>query len=155
MRENTLHQIMYLRIASNTQKIQSSDWPKCLCELWRYVQGGHAVWKSGKTGKMAKTNSLQGKIREFQNLKKKIRELSGNFTIVKKRNVSTGSFSSWNLSNCFISSNCKQYAFYCSLNNWVNIWCIWHSIPCSTKLYGLWNMFCRNYVLMMVIKTEL
>jgi len=56
-------------------------------------QGGHAIWKSGKTGKMAKTNSLQGKIREFQNLKK-IRELSGNFTIVKKRNVSTGSFSS-------------------------------------------------------------
>jgi len=34
------------------------------------VQGGHAVWKSGKTGKMAKTNSLLGKIREFQNLKK-------------------------------------------------------------------------------------
>jgi len=43
------------------------------------MQGGHAVWKSGKTGKMAKTNFLQGKIREFQNLKK-ISELSGNFT---------------------------------------------------------------------------
>ena len=42
------------------------------------IQGGHAVWKSGKTGKMAKTNSLQGNIREFQNLKE-IRELSGNF----------------------------------------------------------------------------
>jgi len=61
-------------------------------------QGGHAVWKSGKTGKMAKTNSLQGKIREFQNLKK-----SGNYQgilqKVKKRNVSTGSLSSSNLSN--------------------------------------------------------
>jgi len=32
------------------------------------MQGGHAVWKSGKTGKMAKTNFLQGKIREFQKL---------------------------------------------------------------------------------------
>jgi len=49
-----------------------------------YNQGGHAVWKSGKTGKMAKTNSLQGKIRGFQNLKK-IRELSGNFTKSKEK----------------------------------------------------------------------
>jgi len=42
---------------------------------------------------MVKTNSLQGKIREFQNLKK-----SGNYQgilqKVKKRNMSTGSFSS-------------------------------------------------------------
>jgi len=37
---------------------------------WHKDQGCHTVWKSGKTGKMAKTNSLLGKIREFQNLNK-------------------------------------------------------------------------------------
>ena len=41
-------------------------------------QGGHALWKTGKTGKMVKKNSLQGKIREFEILLK-IREKSGNF----------------------------------------------------------------------------
>ena len=41
-------------------------------------QGGHALWKTGKTGKMINKNSLQGKIREFENFKK-IREKSGNF----------------------------------------------------------------------------
>ena len=42
------------------------------------IQGGHALWKTGKTGKMVKKNSLQGKIREFEILLK-IREKSGNF----------------------------------------------------------------------------
>ena len=42
-------------------------------------QGGHGLWKTGKTGKRVKKNSLQGKIREFENLQN-IRELSGNFT---------------------------------------------------------------------------
>ena len=69
---------------------------------------------------MAKTNSLQGKIREFQNLKK-IRELSGNFTKVKKRNVSTGyvvaSLHEIYQIVLFLQTDCKQYAFYCSLNN--------------------------------------
>ena len=41
-------------------------------------QGGHALWKTGKTLKMMKKNSLQGKIREFEILLK-IREKSGNF----------------------------------------------------------------------------
>ena len=41
-------------------------------------QGGHTLWKTGKTGKMINKNSLQGKIREFENFKK-IREKSGNF----------------------------------------------------------------------------
>ena len=40
-------------------------------------QGGHALWKTGKTGKMVEKNSLQGKIREFEILLK-IREKSGN-----------------------------------------------------------------------------
>ena len=40
-------------------------------------QGGHALWKTGITGKMVKKNSLQGKIREFEILLK-IREKSGN-----------------------------------------------------------------------------
>ena len=30
------------------------------------TQGGHELWKTGKTGKMVKKNSLQGKIREFR-----------------------------------------------------------------------------------------
>ena len=42
------------------------------------LQGGHALWKTGKTGKMINKNSLQGKIREFENFMK-IREKSGNF----------------------------------------------------------------------------
>ena len=41
-------------------------------------QGGHTLWKTGKTGKMVKKKSLQGKIREFEILLK-IREKSGNF----------------------------------------------------------------------------
>ena len=41
-------------------------------------QGGHALWKTGKTGKMVKKYSLQGKIREFEILLKN-REKSGNF----------------------------------------------------------------------------
>jgi len=46
----------------------------------------------GKQGKWPKQIPCREKS-EFQNFKK-IRELSGNFTIVKKRNESTGSFSS-------------------------------------------------------------
>ena len=51
-----------------------------LCKTFLYFmsQGGHALWKTGKTGKMVKKNSLQGKIREFEILLK-IREKSGNF----------------------------------------------------------------------------
>ena len=41
------------------------------------LQGGHALWKTGKTGKMVK-KSLQGKFREIEILLK-IREKSGNF----------------------------------------------------------------------------
>ena len=41
----------------------------------KFLQGGHALWK---TGKMVKKKSLQGKIREFEILLK-IREKSGNF----------------------------------------------------------------------------
>ena len=48
-------------------------WTLCVC----YVQGGHALWKTGKTGKMVKKNSLQGKFREFE-IFLKIREKSGN-----------------------------------------------------------------------------
>ena len=44
----------------------------------RFTQGGHGLWKTGKTGKMMKKNSLQGKIREFE-IFMKIREKSGNF----------------------------------------------------------------------------
>ena len=44
----------------------------------KLTQGGHGLWKTGKTGKMMKKNSLQGKIREFEN-SMKIREKSGNF----------------------------------------------------------------------------
>ena len=40
-------------------------------------QGGHKLWKTGKSGKMVKKNSPQGKIREFRK-KLKIREKSGN-----------------------------------------------------------------------------
>ena len=43
-----------------------------------FHQGGHTLWKTGKTGKMINKNSLQGKIREFENFMK-IREKSGNF----------------------------------------------------------------------------
>ena len=43
-----------------------------------FKQGGHALWKTGKTGKMVRKKSLQGKIREFEILLK-IREKSGNF----------------------------------------------------------------------------
>ena len=42
------------------------------------LQGGHALWETGKTGKMINKNPLQGKIREFENFMK-IREKSGNF----------------------------------------------------------------------------
>ena len=42
------------------------------------LQGGHALWKTGKRGKMLKKYSLQGKIREFEILLK-IRGKSGNF----------------------------------------------------------------------------
>ena len=42
-----------------------------------FLQGGHELWKTGKTGKMVKKNSLQGKIREFRK-KLKIRGKSGN-----------------------------------------------------------------------------
>ena len=51
-----------------------------LCKiLGQYLsQGGHTLWKTGKTGKMVKKNSLQGKIRKFEILLK-IREKSGNF----------------------------------------------------------------------------
>ena len=49
-------------------------------------QGGHGLWKTGKTGKMMKKNSLNGKIREFVK-NKKIREKSGNFTIAVKKKV--------------------------------------------------------------------
>ena len=42
--------------------------------LTDHLQGGHALWKTGKT---VKKNSLQGKIREFEILLK-IREKSGN-----------------------------------------------------------------------------
>ena len=42
------------------------------------LQGGHALWKTGKTGKMVEKKSLQGKIREFEILLK-IRGKSGNF----------------------------------------------------------------------------
>ena len=44
------------------------------------TQGGHELWKTGKTGKMVKKKSLQGKIREFRN-KLKIREKSGNLVL--------------------------------------------------------------------------
>ena len=33
----------------------------------RQQQGAHGQGKTGKTGKMAKNNSLQGKVREFEN----------------------------------------------------------------------------------------
>ena len=42
-----------------------------------FDQGGDELWKTGKTGKLVKKNSLQGKIREFRK-KLKIREKSGN-----------------------------------------------------------------------------
>ena len=97
-------------------------------------QGGHAVWKSGKTGKMAKTNSLKGKIREFQNLKKN-QGIIGEFYKKWRKEMCllVASLHEIYQINLFHQTNCKQYAFYCSLNNWVNIWCIWHSTPCSTK----------------------
>ena len=47
-------------------------------------QGGHGLWKTGKTGKMMKKNSLNGKIREFDK-NKKIGEKSGDFTIAVKK----------------------------------------------------------------------
>jgi len=37
MRERIFLQTLHVRVASDTQKIQSSDWPKCRCTLWRYV----------------------------------------------------------------------------------------------------------------------
>jgi len=71
IQDKVLHRIAHpLETAPHTRQGATQD---------STIQGGHAVWKSGKTGKMVKTNSLQGKIREFQNLNK-IRELSGNFT---------------------------------------------------------------------------
>ena len=51
--------------------------PFSLFSLFSRVRG-HALWKTGKTGKMVKKYSLQGKIREFEILLK-IREKSGNF----------------------------------------------------------------------------
>ena len=48
---------------------------KCVLIFRVNIQGGHALWK---TGKMVKKKSLQGKIREFEILLK-IREKSGNF----------------------------------------------------------------------------
>ena len=47
-------------------------------------QGGHGLWKTGKTWKMMKKNSLCGKIREFDK-NKKIREKSGNVTSAAKK----------------------------------------------------------------------
>jgi len=37
MRESQLHQMMHVRVTSDTQTIKSSDWPKCHCALWHYV----------------------------------------------------------------------------------------------------------------------
>jgi len=37
MRESMLRQTLHLRIAIDTKKIQSSDWPKWRCALWPYV----------------------------------------------------------------------------------------------------------------------
>ena len=37
MRESMLRQTLHVSIASNIQMIQSSDWPKLCCALWRYV----------------------------------------------------------------------------------------------------------------------
>ena len=34
--------------------------------VYDIAQGGHELWKTGKTGKMMEKNSLQGKIREFR-----------------------------------------------------------------------------------------
>ena len=53
-------------------------WRKSSVNENKLSQGGHTLWKTGKTGKMINKNSLQGKIREFDNFKK-IREKSGNF----------------------------------------------------------------------------
>ena len=63
-----------------------SFWGKTIssCQLHKVKQGGHGLWKTGKTGKMMKKNSLCGKIREFDK-NKKIREKSGNFTSAVKK----------------------------------------------------------------------
>ena len=60
--------------------VKYSIYPNYLAAVVLYhisciMQGGHALWK---TGKMVKKNSLQGKIREFEILLK-ISEKSGNF----------------------------------------------------------------------------
>ena len=60
---------MIISRASSTFKVLS---------IFNFQQGGHALWKTGKTGKMVKKNFLQGKIREFEILLK-IKEKSGNF----------------------------------------------------------------------------
>ena len=72
--------INLLRKKSVKQKIKK-QWPKLDCKglftqnaiflkilasIDKIVQGGHGLWKTGKTGKMVKRNSLQGKIREFR-----------------------------------------------------------------------------------------
>jgi len=44
--ETLLRQILLVRIANNTQKIQSSDWPTWRCALWRYVIS-HRLWPDG------------------------------------------------------------------------------------------------------------
>ena len=45
------------------------------------LQGGHVIWKTGKTVKRLDKNSMQGKFREFENVMN-IREKSGNFCTI-------------------------------------------------------------------------
>jgi len=42
-RKSSLRQTLQVRVTSDTQKIQSSDWPKCRCMLWRKVNSSVLV----------------------------------------------------------------------------------------------------------------
>ena len=70
------------------------------------LQGGHGLWKTGKTGKMMKNNSLHGKIREFE--KNKIREKSGNFKSHVKK------LTCW----CQMVKNCTIFAILSPKISW-------------------------------------
>jgi len=125
-----------------------AGWPRSL-EIRENRENGPNKFPAGKNQGISKFKKNQGIIREFY---KKWR---------KEMCLPVASLHAVYQIDLFHQTDCKQYAFYCSLNNWVNIciWCIWHSIPCSTKsllTYMDYEIcFCHNYVLMMVIKTEL
>jgi len=47
MRESMLRQTLLVRVTSDIHKIQTSDWPKLRCVLWRYIISAFC-WSMGR-----------------------------------------------------------------------------------------------------------